>query len=491
MNFEKEIFDVELADIIPNQFRPMEEYSDKDLDALAEQLKAGRKDPIIVRKNWDEFELISGDKFFLAAKRAKLKTIPAYIRNVDDKEAGKVTLLDNLKNNRLSVIDTANAYKTLMKIDNITAQQLARNLGVTETAVVLKLSFLELIPAAQVALRDKIITEKQAKDLILIGDEKKQKALLSKIIKNATVATSLKELNKEAEKSIIKKQEETEPKQEENIEDLSDSEEEEKDEFPTFNEEDYHNTFGFGAMGMQKKPLSYDSYSRIETDEDGNLIQEDIPYEEETILEPTKEPSLEAEVREEVKVEGERYRERIIVEALAGESDVEEYLFFDSNEKTIDVETIGEGISADQMSAEAKFKEIYNKEKQPEPKSDIFNRLRIDKTKEQTDFTDEPEEETPSVEPQSGPATIKKIEEIDDYEEDEDEIEDIPPVETIEEKTPEGPEASSNEIYDLRFAISHIKKAVADTEKFGFDIEVEEFDFEKIYQVVIKIDKDN
>ena len=44
-------------------------------------------------------------------------------------------------------------------------------------------------------------------------------------------------------------------------------------------------------------------------------------------------------------------------------------------------------------------------------------------------------------------------------------------------------------IYDLRFAINNVRQAVQNTKKFGFEIETEEFDFENVYQIVIKIDK--
>ena len=61
---------------------------------------------------------------------------------------------------------------------------------------------------------------------------------------------------------------------------------------------------------------------------------------------------------------------------------------------------------------------------------------------------------------------------------------------TLTEKpTIEINENNFNNIYDLRFAINNVRQAVQNTEKFGFSIETEEFDFENIYQIIIKIDK--
>ena len=51
------------------------------------------------------------------------------------------------------------------------------------------------------------------------------------------------------------------------------------------------------------------------------------------------------------------------------------------------------------------------------------------------------------------------------------------------------PQINNNEVYDLRFAINNFRQAVQNTEKFGFKVETEEFDFDNVYQIVIRIDK--
>ena len=51
------------------------------------------------------------------------------------------------------------------------------------------------------------------------------------------------------------------------------------------------------------------------------------------------------------------------------------------------------------------------------------------------------------------------------------------------------PQINNNEVYDLRFAINNFRQAVQNTKKFGFKVETEEFDFDNVYQIVIRIDK--
>jgi hypothetical protein len=51
------------------------------------------------------------------------------------------------------------------------------------------------------------------------------------------------------------------------------------------------------------------------------------------------------------------------------------------------------------------------------------------------------------------------------------------------------PTDNFNNVYDLRFAINNVRQAVQNTKKYGFEIDIEEFDFENIYQIIIKIDK--
>lgn len=182
MNLEKEIFDLSLADIMPNRFQPREIFDDEALTELAESIKQhGVIQPIIVRKIGDKYEIIAGERRYRASKLAGVKTIPALIRNIDDKEAAKVALLENLQRRDLSPIEEAKTYQTILKLDNLTQEELAKNLGKSQSAVANKLRLLNLDEDVQTALLNNEISERHARSLLQLEQED-QKNLLNRTI---------------------------------------------------------------------------------------------------------------------------------------------------------------------------------------------------------------------------------------------------------------------------------------------------------------------
>ena len=182
MNLEKEIFEISLKDIMPNRFQPREIFEDSALQELAQSIKEhGVIQPIIVRKVGDKYEIIAGERRFRASQLAGKETIPALVRDIDDKEAAKIALLENLQRKDLTPIEEAKTYQTILKLDNITQDELAQNLGKSQSAVANKLRLLNLDEEVQTALLNSKISERHARSLLPL-DHEKQRELLHKII---------------------------------------------------------------------------------------------------------------------------------------------------------------------------------------------------------------------------------------------------------------------------------------------------------------------
>ena len=115
MNENQEVVFLHLDDIIPNRFQPREVFDEKALKELAISIKEhGVIQPIIVRKiNESKYEIIAGERRYKASALAGLTQIPAIIRNLDDKEAAKVALLENLQRRNLNPIEEAKTKITL------------------------------------------------------------------------------------------------------------------------------------------------------------------------------------------------------------------------------------------------------------------------------------------------------------------------------------------------------------------------------------------
>ena len=147
-----------LDDIIPNRFQPRENFDEQALKELAVSIKEhGVIQPIVVRQIGEKYEIIAGERRYKASTMAGLTKIPAIIRNLDDKEASKVALLENLQRKDLTAIEEAQSYKKILDMGYLTQEQLATRMGVAQSTIANKLRLLNLsIPVKEALLHNKI-----------------------------------------------------------------------------------------------------------------------------------------------------------------------------------------------------------------------------------------------------------------------------------------------------------------------------------------------
>ena len=180
----EQVINLSIDDIIPNRFQPREVFKDQALDELALSIKEhGVIQPIIVRPIVNnKYEIIAGERRYKASTIAGKTTIPAIIRNLDDKETSKQALLENIQRQDLTPIEEARTYQTILSLDNITQEELAKTMGKSQSAISNKLRLLTLPEEVQEALLNSEISERHARSLLTIQDVEKQKSLLNEII---------------------------------------------------------------------------------------------------------------------------------------------------------------------------------------------------------------------------------------------------------------------------------------------------------------------
>ncbi len=172
-----------LDDIIPNRFQPREVFDERALKELAVSIKEhGVIQPIIVRNVNGKYEIIAGERRYKASAMAGLTKIPAIIRNLDDKESSKVALLENLQRKNLNPIEEARTYQKILELDQMTQEELAKTMGKSQSAVANKIRLLGLSDEVQEALLKEQISERHARTLLNIPEQKKQKEMLKKVI---------------------------------------------------------------------------------------------------------------------------------------------------------------------------------------------------------------------------------------------------------------------------------------------------------------------
>jgi ParB family chromosome partitioning protein len=114
----------------PGKAQPREKFDPQALDELARSLREkGLVQPVLVRPVGDEYELIVGERRWRAARLAGYYTIPALIKDVGDREALELALIENTQRQNLNPIEEANAYQRLTEEFELTHDQVAARLG--------------------------------------------------------------------------------------------------------------------------------------------------------------------------------------------------------------------------------------------------------------------------------------------------------------------------------------------------------------------------
>ncbi len=213
-----EILQIYLDDIIPNRFQPREIFDERALKELAISIKEhGVIQPIIVRRVNGKYEIIAGERRYKAAALAGLTKIPAIVRDLDDKESSKVALLENLQRKNLNPIEEARTYQKILEIDQMTQEELAKTMGKSQSAVANKIRLLTLPEEIQSALLKEEISERHARSLLNVPDVEKQKGLLKQVIEEKMSVRSLEDLIKELFPKNGSSQDDKEEKEEKRI----------------------------------------------------------------------------------------------------------------------------------------------------------------------------------------------------------------------------------------------------------------------------------
>ncbi len=195
----KQIQDLELDKIVPNRYQPRREFSEDSIKELAETLdKNGLLQPIVVREDGDQYEIIAGERRYRAAKSLGWETIPAIVKNMDDDQAASLALIENLQREDLNPIDEAKAYNNLMKLNNLTQTALAKDMGKSQSYVANKLRLLKLGDEVQQALIEGKITARHGRALIGLSEDD-QKRVLAEIEAKGLNVKQTEEIAKDVE----------------------------------------------------------------------------------------------------------------------------------------------------------------------------------------------------------------------------------------------------------------------------------------------------
>ena len=193
------INEINLSEITPNPDQPRTFFNEESLEELATSIRElGIIQPLTLRKTGsDQYQIISGERRYRAAKMAGLDTVPAYIRTASDSELTEMALIENIQREDLNAIEVALTFKKLIEQYNLTQEQLSARIGKKRTTVANFLRLLRLPAEVQLGLRDRRVDMGHARALLAVDNPKMQLKLYNDILKKGLSVRQVEELAKQ------------------------------------------------------------------------------------------------------------------------------------------------------------------------------------------------------------------------------------------------------------------------------------------------------
>ena len=186
---DENLLTVDLDKLMAREDQPRKSFDDDSLKELANSIKAdGVIQPIVVRKVDDRYEIIAGERRFRASKLAGLEKVPVVVKNVTDRKARELALVENIQREDLNPIEEAISLKTLMEEYKLTQQELSDIIGKSRSYIANNLRLLNLSDHIKEYLIRGELSPSQGRTLLsLETDEERNKYLDKLLIKEVNI----------------------------------------------------------------------------------------------------------------------------------------------------------------------------------------------------------------------------------------------------------------------------------------------------------------
>ena len=188
------IENVSVDQLSPGQYQPRKRFDEESLQELADSIiEQGLMQPVIVRKSDNNFEIIAGERRWRAAKLAKLDTIPVIVRDINDRTASIIALIENMQRVDLSSIEEAEGIKKMIDEFGMTHEEASDAVGKSRSAVSNLLRLLQLTDFVKDKLNLGHIDMGHARALISLSADQ-QNMVCQKIINEKLSVRKVEEL---------------------------------------------------------------------------------------------------------------------------------------------------------------------------------------------------------------------------------------------------------------------------------------------------------
>lgn len=165
----RQLLEIEISKIVPNEFQPRRIFNQEKLEELAESIKAhGIIQPLVVVERPNGlYEIVVGERRFRAAKLAELKTVPAFVSSaIPSQTKLELSLIENIQRADLNPIEEAKAFERLHKEFGLPLVEIAKQIGKDDSTISNLMRLLNLPVEIQRGLVEGVISEGQARPLL-------------------------------------------------------------------------------------------------------------------------------------------------------------------------------------------------------------------------------------------------------------------------------------------------------------------------------------
>lgn len=177
-----QIQEIKINQIKANPYQPRKFFDPILLEELAKSISEyGIIQPLIVRQSKGKYELVAGERRWRAAQSIGLPSVPVIVKNYNDKDMAEIALIENLQREDLNYFEEAEGYKKLIDEFSLKQEEIAKRMGKRQSTIANKLRLLKLSDEVRKNISVDIITERHARALLKLPDDKMQLNILKEI----------------------------------------------------------------------------------------------------------------------------------------------------------------------------------------------------------------------------------------------------------------------------------------------------------------------
>ena len=199
---ENAVFRIPISDIVRNEYQPRLNFDDAKLNELSDSIKKnGLIQPIAVRKTKDKknFQIVAGERRWLAAQKAGLHDIPVTVLELDDNEVLEIAIVENIQREDLNVIEEARGYKRLSDEFNYDHEKIAKMMSKSRSHISNTLRLLNLPQDVIALIEEGNLTAGQARPLVGLPNAS---SIAEEILSKKMSARSIENIKRKTTKSF-------------------------------------------------------------------------------------------------------------------------------------------------------------------------------------------------------------------------------------------------------------------------------------------------